>query len=153
MVDPGTRAALTDQGTRWAGRQVAPPPNKNVLGKSTTSGEYSGGVDAWGHSGGVDARGCSGSLGGARKALNWTEPAETKVSWAGPAERKVSWAGPAERKVSWAGPAEAKVRWAGPAETKESWTGPPLGGAREALTLGGALEIWTEPAGALEWTL
>ncbi len=42
-------------------------------------------------------------LGGARKALNWTEPAETKESWAGPAETKESWAGPAETKESWAG--------------------------------------------------
>ncbi len=33
-------------------------------------------------------------IGGARKALNWTEPAE-KASWAGPAETKESWAGPA----------------------------------------------------------
>ncbi len=28
--------------------------------------------------------------GGAREALNWTEPAETKGSWTGPAETKVS---------------------------------------------------------------
>ncbi len=53
-------------------------------------------------------------LGGARKALNWTEPAE-KASWAGPAETKESWAGPAETKESWAGPAETKESWAGPA--------------------------------------
>ncbi len=46
-------------------------------------------------------------LGGARKALNWTEPAK-KASWAGPAETKESWAGPAETKESWAGPAETK---------------------------------------------
>ncbi len=31
------------------------------------------------------------SLGGAREALNWTEPAETKGSWTGAAETKVSW--------------------------------------------------------------
>ncbi len=61
-------------------------------------------------------------LGGARKALNWTEPTE-KASWAGPAETKESWTGPAA-KASWAGPAETKESWAGPAETKESWAGP-----------------------------
>ncbi len=70
-------------------------------------------------------------LGGARKALNWTEPAE-KASWAGPAETKESWTGPAE-KASWAGPAETKESWAGPAETKESWAGP--AGAPESRTL------------------
>ncbi len=92
--------------------RVAPP--KMFLGKSTTSG---GGVLEAQTSGGVlEVL----SLGGAREALNWKEPAETKVSWTGPVETKVSWAGPAER--------------------KESWTEPTLGGARESRT---------EPAGTL----
>ncbi len=81
------------------------------------------------------------------------------MSWAGPAETKVSWAGPAETKVSWAGPAETKLSWAGPAETKVSWAGTNSRGrsdgadSRVALTLGGARESWTEPAGAQERTL
>ncbi len=67
-------------------------------------------------------------LGGARKTLNWTEPAE-KESWAGPAETKESWAGPAETKESWAGPAgERTLRapgdGAGPgADSASSWDG------------------------------
>ncbi len=73
------------------------------------------------------------SLGGAQKALNWTEPAETKVSWTGPAETKVSWAGPAETKVSWAGPTLGGAR-----VVLTLW------GAWVALILGGALESWTE---------
>ncbi len=59
MVDSGTRAALADLGTPWAGRQVA--PTKISLGKSTTSGGCSGDADAWGRPGSADARGCSGS--------------------------------------------------------------------------------------------
>ncbi len=61
------------------------------------------------------------SLGGARKTLNWMEPAE-KVSWTGPAEMKVSWAGPAETKVSRTGPAGALESRTGPAGALESWT-------------------------------
>ncbi len=78
MMDQGTRAALADLGTLWVGRQVA-PPKLFPWGRPQSRG---GALEAL-------------SLWGARKALNWTEPAETKVSWAGPAETKVSWAGPA----------------------------------------------------------
>ncbi len=77
MMDQGTRAALADLGTQWAGRQMA-PPKQFPWGKPQPRG---GTLEAL-------------SLGGARKALNWTEPAE-KVSWTGPAETKVSWVGPA----------------------------------------------------------
>ncbi len=99
------------------------------------------------------------NLRGAREALNWTEPAETKVSWTrpvgmkaswtGPAERNASWTGAAETKASWTGPAEMKATWAGPAEMKASWAGP----AEMKVSWSGLAEMkesWTWPTlGAL----
>ncbi len=81
-ADLGTRAALADLGTQAdlgtpsAGRQVPPPKKK-----------YWGNPQPWW--GALETRtpGCALealSLGGARKALNWTEPTE-KVSWTGQA--------------------------------------------------------------------
>ncbi len=67
IEDPGPRAAMMDQGTPWVGRQVA-PPKQFPWGRPQPRG---GALEAL-------------SLGGALKALNWTEPAE-KVSWAGTA--------------------------------------------------------------------
>ncbi len=72
------------------------------------------------------------SLRGAREALNWKEPAETKVSRTGPAETK-----------------ESRT---GPAETKESRT-EPAGALGSRTEPAGALGSRTEPAGALERTL
>ncbi len=71
MVEPGTRAALADLGTRVAGRRVA--PQKNVLGEIHNLGGVAleartlgGALEA--HTPGVALEALS--LGGARKALN-----------------------------------------------------------------------------------
>ncbi len=83
-ADLGTRAALADLGTSWAGRRVA-PPKRNFLGEIHNLG--GGALEVRTLGGALEAQtpGVSLealSLGGTWKALNWTGPAETKVSWA-----------------------------------------------------------------------
>ncbi len=85
MLDPGPRAAKMNQVTPWAIAGSSPP--ESSWGTPLPQG---GTLEARRSRGILEVLG----LGGARKALNWTEPAE-KASWAGPAETKESWAGPA----------------------------------------------------------
>ncbi len=93
MVDPRPRAGMMNQGTPWAG----PGSQWAMVGSSPPE-------SSWGtplpQGGTLEARTSRGilevlCLGGARKALNWTEPAETKASWAGPAgaDSASSWDG------------------------------------------------------------
>ncbi len=94
MVDPGPRAAMMDQGTPWRIRglleqwRVAPPKKVGKKGNPLPQG---GALEAQTSEAILEVL----SLGGAREALNWKEPAETKVSRTGPAETKVSRTEPA----------------------------------------------------------